>query len=89
MVTDTSGDPVAGAPVAIHQTVDAAEMPCPVRGPCPIAPVLAGSQAAAVSDQEGMVSVTPMQVAGVAEITNLAVAAGTQGFISLSLSQGP
>jgi len=32
MVTDGSGDPVAGAPVAIYQTVEAAEMPCPVRG---------------------------------------------------------
>jgi hypothetical protein len=31
MVTDTSGDPVAGAPVAVHQTVDAAGMPCRMR----------------------------------------------------------
>jgi hypothetical protein len=89
MVTDDSGNPVAGAPVAVHQTVDAAEIPCPTRGPCPIAPVLAASVAAAVSDADGMVSVLPKQIAGVAEVTNIAVAAGTQGFVSLSLQQGP
>jgi hypothetical protein len=36
-----------------------------------------------------MVTVTPMQVAGGAEVTNVAVATGTQGFVSLSLDQGP
>jgi hypothetical protein len=89
MVTDGSGDPVAGAPVAIHQTVDAAGMPCPARGACPIAPVLASASGTAVSDANGLVSVTPMQLAGVAEATNVAAATGTQGFVSLSLEQGP
>ena len=89
MVTDGRGDPVAGAAVAIHQTVDAAEMACPARGPCPVAPVLGASRRAAVSDANGLVSVTPMQMAGVGEVTNVAVAAGTQGFVSLSLAQGP
>jgi hypothetical protein len=88
-VTDTSGDAVAGAPVAIYQTVDAVEMPCPARGPCPIAPVLAASSSTAISDLNGLVSVTPMQVAGVGEVTNIAVATGTQGFVSLSIDQGP
>ena len=81
MVTDASGNPVAGAAVTIHQTVDAAEMPCPARGRCPVAPVLAASQAAAISDADGLVSVTPMQIAGTAGVTNIAVAAGTQGFV--------
>lgn len=89
MVTDLSGDPVAGAPVVVHQTVAAAEMPCPTRGPCPIAPVLAASTTAGVSDANGLVSVTPMQLVDVGEVTNIAVAAGTQGFVSLSLQQGP
>ncbi len=88
-VTDVSGNPVAGAPVAVHQTVDAAEMPCPAHGPCPVAPELSASTGAAVSDADGLISVTPMQIAGAAEVTNLAVAAGTQGFVSLSLKQGP
>jgi hypothetical protein len=89
MVTDASGDPVAGAPVAIHQTVDVYEMPCPAHGACPVAPVLGSSNGAAVSDANGLVTVTPMQVAGAAEVTNVAVATGTQGFVSLSIEQGP
>jgi hypothetical protein len=89
VVTDGSGDPVAGVPVAVYQTVDAGEMPCPARGPCPIAPVLAASQTSAISDANGLVSVAPLQVAGAAEVTNIAAAAGTQGFVSLSLLQQP
>jgi hypothetical protein len=88
-VTDSGGDPVAGAAVSIYQTVDAEEMACPTRGRCPIAPVLAASTASAISDANGLVSVAPMQVAGVGEVTNLAMAAGTQGFVSLALIQGP
>jgi hypothetical protein len=88
VVTDGQGDPVAGATVALHQTVDAAEMACPPRGSCPAAPVLGASAISTVSDANGLVSVIPMQVPGVAEVTNLVVAAGTQGFVSLSLSQG-
>jgi hypothetical protein len=80
---------VAGAPVAVHQTVNAAAMPCPSRGRCPVAPLLGSSVAASVSDVNGLVSVAPMQLAGVAEVTNVAAATGTQGFASLSLQQGP
>jgi len=89
MVTDASGDPVAGATVAIHQTVVAYEMPCQAHGRCPVAPELASSNGAAVSDANGLVAVTPMQLAGLAEVTNVAVATGTQGFVSLSVTQGP
>jgi hypothetical protein len=88
-VTDGAGNPVVGAAVSIYQTVDAAEMACPTRGRCPIAPVLAASTASAISDANGLVSVAPMQVAGVGEVTNLAMAAGTQGFVSLALTLGP
>jgi hypothetical protein len=89
LVTDATGNPVAGAPVAIHQTVTAAGAPCPAHGACPIEPVYAETQTATVSDTNGSFSVTPMQVAGVAEATNIAVATGTQGFVSLSIVQGP
>jgi hypothetical protein len=89
IVTDGSGDPVAGASVAVHQTVNTAAMPCPARGRCPVAPLLGSSVTAAVSDVNGLVSVTPMQIVGGTEVTNVAVATGTQGFASLSLQQGP
>jgi hypothetical protein len=88
MVTDPAGHPIAGAPVTIHQTVDQAAMACPARGACPVPPVLGGSDAAAVSDENGLVTVTPMQIPGVGEVTNIAVAAGTLGFVSLSIAQG-
>jgi hypothetical protein len=88
MVTDTAGHPIAGAPVTIHQTVDQAAMACPARGACPVPPVLGGSDAAGVSDENGLVTVTPMQIPGVGEVTNIAVAAGTLGFVSLSIAQG-
>jgi hypothetical protein len=88
-VTDASGDPVAGASVAIYQTVDAGEMACAETGACPVAPVLESSQSTAVSDVDGLFQVIPMQQAGVSEITNVAAATGSQGFISLSLQQQP
>ncbi len=88
-VTDTTGHPVAGASVNLYQTVDALEQPCPTRGPCPIPPVLAASTATALSDTNGLVSVTPLQIVATGETTNLAAATGTQGFTALSLTQLP
>jgi hypothetical protein len=89
MVADAGGNPVAGALVAVHQSVDASGMPCPARGRCPIAPVLAASTGAATSDANGLVNVIPMQIAGAGGRTNVAIAAGTQGFVALSLQQAP
>jgi hypothetical protein len=88
-VTDTAGHPVAGAAVTVHQTVDEAEMSCPAAGRCAVAPVLGSAVTTAVSDADGLVSVAPMQMPGVAEVTNIAVATGTQGFVSLAVVQGP
>jgi hypothetical protein len=64
-------------------------MPCPTRGSCPIAPALAATNAAAVSDADGLVRVTAIQISGIGEVTNVAVATGSQGFVSLSLEQQP
>jgi hypothetical protein len=51
--------------------------------------VLAGSTATALSDTNGLVSVTPLQIVATGETTNLAAATGTQGFTALSLTQLP
>ena len=59
IVTDISGDPVAGAPVAVFQTVNPAAMPCPARGRCPALPLLASSVVPAVSDANGLVKAWP------------------------------
>jgi hypothetical protein len=89
MVTDTASHPVAGAVVEIYQTVDAWQPACPDRGRCPISPVLASSQSSATSDANGLLTVMPQQLAGVAGSTNLAVAVGTQGFVGLGFEAQP
>jgi IPT/TIG domain len=88
-VTDTDSHPVAGAVAQIYQTVNAWEGACPARGACPIAPVYASSASSITSDANGMITVTPQQIAGVAGVTNIAAATGTQGFVSLALQEQP
>jgi hypothetical protein len=88
-VTDTAGNPVAGAVVDVYQTVDAWQLPCPNRGRCPNPPVLASSTSSTTSDASGLVTITPQQLPRVAGTTNLAAATGTQGFLSLSLEEQP
>ena len=87
-VTDGAGHPVAGAGVNVYQTVDGAGVGCPDRGRCPVAPVYESGVVQLVSDDNGLVSIAPLQQMGVAETTNIAVAVGTQGFISLALLAG-
>ena len=89
MVTDTASHPVAGAFVEIYQTVDAWQPACPDRGRCPIAPVLGSSRSLATSDANGLFTVMPEQMVGMAGSTNVAVAAGTQGFLSFSFETRP
>ncbi len=88
-VTDTVGDPVAGAVVEVHQTLDAWQGPCPDRGRCPASPGQSTQISSAVSDMDGLITVLPLQAAGIAEITNIVAATGTQGFVSLSLQKEP
>jgi hypothetical protein len=75
--------------VQVHQTVDAWQMACPDRGRCPVAPVYNSSASSATSDADGLITVTPVQIPGVAEITNIAAAAGTQGFLSFAVQKQP
>jgi hypothetical protein len=89
LVTDLSSHPVAGAAVQIFQTVDAWQISCPDRGRCPIPPVLASTQYSLISDANGLLTITPQQLPEVAGTTNLAAAAGTQGFLSLTLEKQP
>ena len=89
LVTDTASDPVAGAVVQIYQTVNGWQMACPAQGRCPVAPVYSSSVSSATSDANGLITVTPQQLAGVAEVTNIAAATGTQGFLTLELQKQP
>jgi hypothetical protein len=89
LVTDASSHPVAGAAVQVFQTVDAWQLSCPDRGRCPIPPVLVSTQYSLISDANGLLTITPQQLPGVAGTTNLAAATGTQGFLSLTLEKQP
>ncbi len=89
LVTDEAGHPLQGAPVKVYQTVDAWEGPCPSQGRCPAAPVLTTGTTTRMSDANGLVAVTPLQVTGVPQVVNLAASTGTQGFVALALTVNP
>ena len=88
-VTDAASHPVAGAPVEIHQTLEAWQPPCPDRGRCPIPPIYNTSATTAISDTNGLITITPIQSSGIPGVTNIAAATGTSGFVSLSLEEQP
>lgn len=88
-VTDAASHPVAGAVVQIDQTLGPWGPPCPDHGRCPIAPVYGSSASTVTSDVDGLVTVTPLEVQGQAEVTNIAAASGTQGFISFTVQKQP
>lgn len=87
-LTDPAGHPVAGGIATIYQAVDQAQMPCPAHGACPQPAQLASSVTTAVSDVSGHVTVVPLQVSGTPAVTQIAITTGSQGFVSLSLTQG-
>ncbi len=89
LVTDTLSHPVAGASVQVYQTVNAWQPACPERGRCPVAPVFSSSAFSITSDGDGLVTVTPQQMIGVAGETNIAATAGTQGFVATALEERP
>jgi hypothetical protein len=88
-VTDAASHPVAGALVEIHQTLDAWQPPCPDHGRCPAPAVYGTSATTAISNADGLIIVAPMQLPGVPTETNIAVAAGLHGFVSMALQQHP
>ena len=89
LVTDGAGHALPGAVVSIYQTAYAWEGTCATTGPCAAAPVLATAQATAMSDGNGMVQVSPLQQAGVAQVIKIAAATGTQGFATAALEVTP
>lgn len=88
-VMDTAGHALQGAAVTIYQTADGWEGTCPVPGRCASSPVLGSAQSSAVSDVNGSVTVTPLEVPGLPQIVNIAAVTGTQGFVTVSLPVTP
>lgn len=89
LVTDGAGHALPGATVNVYQTAYAWEGVCATAGPCAAAPVLATSQSTAVSDGNGLVTVQPGVVAGVAQTVAIAASTGTKGFAAVELTVAP
>jgi hypothetical protein len=86
--TDRSGHAVVGVPVEVYQTVTG-YVACPPAGRCPIGELYQATRVTMVSDANGLIVVTPQQLAGEAEVTTIAASAGTQAFVSMPLTKKP
>ena len=89
LVTDGAGHSLPGASVNVYQTVYAWEGACAANGVCASAPVLKTARSTAVSNGNGIVQVTPMEVSGVAQVVRIAAATGTSGFAATSVLVAP
>jgi hypothetical protein len=87
-VTDANGDILPGATVTLYQTSYAWEGVC-LSQRCPSAPVLANTRTTAISDTNGLITVTPLQVPNVPQTVAIAAVTGSNGFASASLSITP
>ncbi len=88
-VTDTAGHTLQAATVSVYQTVDAWQGVCPPPGRCAASPVLAAGKSFVVSDSDGKVSFTPMELPALPQVVNIAAVTGTQGFVTISLPVRP
>ena len=89
VVTDGAGHPLQGAPVTVYQRVLGWEGQCGMTGRCPAAPVLASAHISMVSDVNGNLTLTPLQVAGRPQTVEIAASTGLQGFVVLTLVKAP
>ncbi|WP_419804554.1 IPT/TIG domain-containing protein [Terriglobus sp.] len=88
-VIDTAGNGVAGATVSIRQQVTGWQPNCPATGRCAVPPVYGTVSVSSISDDDGFVSVTPLQYDGTAADTRIAAATGNHGFLSVTLHKVP
>jgi hypothetical protein len=90
-VTDAAGNPLPGALVTLYQTDYAWEAACPVAttARCPSAPVLATSKTTAVSDTDGLITVTPLLTPNTPQTLAIAAVTGTSGFATTTLTLHP
>lgn len=88
-IVDTAGHPVAGASVVLHQQVTGWQPPCATQGRCAVPPVYGQTDTAAVSDDDGLVAVDPLQYSGTAAVTKATITAGTRGVYTVTLQKTP
>jgi len=88
-VVDAAGHTVTGAAVNIYQTLTALDLTCPAQGRCPAAPILASNAQVINSASDGSVTLTPLNLAGVAVQTEIVISVGTQGNVTADLTSRP
>jgi hypothetical protein len=88
-VRDMDGNPMAGATVALYQSVYAWAPPCPPHGACDQAELLATQSSTATSALDGTVSFTPATIPGVATNTVAVAATGNTSTVNVSIEMHP
>ena len=88
-VTDTAGHGVAGATVVVHQAVYGWQPACPTSGRCATPPLYGTATTSAVSNDDGFLTVVPLQYSGTAAVTRLVAATGTTGYLAVTLTKQP
>ncbi len=88
-VTDKAGNGVAGAVVQIHQAVYGWQPPCPTSGRCAAAPLYGSTTNSSVSNDDGFLTIVPMQYPGTAAVTRLVAATGITGYFAATLTKQP
>ncbi len=88
-VIDGAGNGIAGAIVAVRQQVTGWQPACPATGRCAVPPVYGAAISTMVSDDDGLLIVTPLQYDGTAADTRIVAATGPNGYFAVTLSKQP
>jgi hypothetical protein len=88
-VVDAFGHPVAGALTTIYQSVVGWQPVCAPGGRCSTAPIYGKSTGAVTSDDDGLLTVAPLQYRDTAALTKLTAVVGTGGSVTVTLQKRP
>jgi hypothetical protein len=88
-VLDVNGNPMAGASVAVHQSLFAGSPPCPRHGRCAQAQLLATQALTVTAALDGSVTVTPLAITGVATSLKGLAAIGNADDLLFTVEQHP
>lgn len=88
-VHDMNGNPMAGGVATLYQSLYAWTPPCPARGRCAQAPLLATQATIAISALDGTVTFIPASIPGVATNLNALAVTGNTSTIAIVIEQHP
>ncbi len=88
-VTDAAGHPLAGATVNFYELLQAWQAPCPSTGRCPTPETLGTQVVTAASDQNGMVSLTPLADLSQPTVLTVNVTAGQAASLVFQIVEQP